>query len=411
MIRWITENLGTAKYEDVYNGDYSIVDVRNLVDKSGNTSSAVLNKIDEAGSLLDQQKKVVICCDYGKSRSNSIAIGVVSKYLHCEFEDSLKMVLERTGERGIQIDTLDSVREALCGDSESKTIHVDKLGLLLSGGGDPCVDAIAARFENICKVVKVANQDFSALHDTLQLDHIVRGNRIGTFIHAGKPSSSYNQETMGATLSALKSVLDVCHKNNVRLIYFSSYSVFSGCKTPQMNASESLSVNPKGVHGETEAMCEMLIEVYRKNYKLSATIVRLGSVYGPSLDRPKMIYNFIQKAMNNQDIDTHEYINGQPVMDFIYIDDVVDAVSIVINTTVDELPVCNIASGIGTSTATIALLIRDIVGSNSKIGSYCVTSATSNIILDIETAKSVLHWKPMVDINNGLKNIIDNLEE
>ena len=68
MIRWITKDLGTAPFTDSEIGDdLNVLDVRDLVDKHGNSAQATREKIDQGVALLQQGRKLVICCDYGIS--------------------------------------------------------------------------------------------------------------------------------------------------------------------------------------------------------------------------------------------------------------------------------------------------------------------------------------------------------
>ncbi|HET6995255.1 MAG TPA: hypothetical protein VFI06_09760, partial [Chitinophagaceae bacterium] len=98
MINWLTDYIGTGAYLDVMaaGGDVAVVDVRNLVDKDGNTGEAILSKIDESIAILKKHGKVVVCCDYGMSRSNSIAAGVISKYESIPFSKAVSMVQQKT---------------------------------------------------------------------------------------------------------------------------------------------------------------------------------------------------------------------------------------------------------------------------------------------------------------------------
>lgn len=86
MIRWITPFLGTAPAGSTdIEPDTGIVDVRDLVDKSGNDPRSVRAKIEQGVALLDEGRRVVVCCDYGVSRSNSIAAGILSRHADLPF--------------------------------------------------------------------------------------------------------------------------------------------------------------------------------------------------------------------------------------------------------------------------------------------------------------------------------------
>src|SRR5262249_56720284 len=71
MIRWITEGLGTASWEELDGAEgVAVVDVRALVDREGNPAALVRAKIEEGAEHLSRGRRVVVCCDYGISRSN-----------------------------------------------------------------------------------------------------------------------------------------------------------------------------------------------------------------------------------------------------------------------------------------------------------------------------------------------------
>ena len=64
-VRWILPNLGTAPAMSASaSEDTAVLDVRDLVDKGGNTSDAVLEKIKKGTALLREGKRVIVACDY-----------------------------------------------------------------------------------------------------------------------------------------------------------------------------------------------------------------------------------------------------------------------------------------------------------------------------------------------------------
>ena len=78
-IRWINEYLGTAPAADIVELDnIKIIDVRDLVDKAGNQSETIKEKIMTGVKYLQSGEKTIVCCDYGISRSNAVAIGIIA---------------------------------------------------------------------------------------------------------------------------------------------------------------------------------------------------------------------------------------------------------------------------------------------------------------------------------------------
>lgn len=126
--------LGTAPaLEVIGSSEFNVIDVRDLVDKQGNKADTVKQKIDEGVASLRAGNKTVVCCDYGISRSNAVAAGIVSIHEDISFEAAVRKVQDATGEKEIKLEPLSSVRQALGVDSVSR--RGAKRTILLTGGG------------------------------------------------------------------------------------------------------------------------------------------------------------------------------------------------------------------------------------------------------------------------------------
>lgn len=408
MIKWITENLGTAEIDDVDDKEYSVVDVRDLVDKEGNSDQAILEKIDTVIDLLKQNHKVVICCDYGISRSNAIAIGVIVKYLGYDFDEAVRFVMEKTGETAIRIDVLNSVRQVL-ETNKKENMSTENGKSLITGGTGFIGSALATKLGKNYKLVLPTRQEVNLLDGPVKLDLTVKNSGVDTIIHLANPRKYNTTESMGQSLVMLKNVLDVCKENHLNLLYLSCWVVYSGYNSSHLIASESLPLRPKGTYGETKALCEELVNIYRDIYDLNIYLLRLSPVYGVGSDKPKFIYTFFQKALNNETIFTHKYLNGLPILDLIYIDDVVRAIECVIKSKPSSSFDLNIGSGIGCSTFEIAKMIKEIYGSNSAIMHHEISDFVANIVMDISRAKTILGWYPKTNIEDGLTYLTSHL--
>src|SRR5579872_4507481 len=107
MIRWITEKLGTAAWGNfTAPPDAEIVDARDLLDKEGNDADVVRRKILRALPQLRSGQRIIVCCDYGMSRSNAIAAGLLALEKGISFEEAVRRVIEKTGEKAIKISVL-----------------------------------------------------------------------------------------------------------------------------------------------------------------------------------------------------------------------------------------------------------------------------------------------------------------
>jgi len=406
MIKWITENLGTAKIDEVNDKEYSIVDVRDLVDKAGNSQQAILDKINAVFDLLKRNHKVVIGCDYGISRSNAIAVGAIVQYFNSDFDEAIKLVMDKTGETPIRLDVLNSVRQALRMDKK-KSMLTNKI--LITGGTGFIGSALATKLGENHSLVIPTQQEVNLVEGATRLDSIVKNSGVNTIIHLANPRIYGTTEALGQSLVMLKNVLDVCKENHLNLLYLSGWVVYSGYNSSYLIASESLPLHPKGTYGEAKALCEMLLNQYRDIYNLNIHLLRLSPVYGVGTDKPKFIYTFFEKALRNETIFTHRYINGLPVLDLVQVSDVASAIECVIQAKPDHSFDLNIGSGVGHSTLELAEIIKEICGSKSTIRHHEINDFVANIVMDISKAKEIFGWYPTIDIKDGLKEIMNHI--
>jgi len=92
---------------------WKVVDVRRLRDDDSNTLEDYQKYIDLSFKAIKEHGKVAICCSYGISRSNAIALGVLVKYYDMGFSEALKLIKHK-----VKV-------------SDIKEIHISKLKELL----------------------------------------------------------------------------------------------------------------------------------------------------------------------------------------------------------------------------------------------------------------------------------------
>lgn len=405
MIRWITESLGTGAYIGVsgkMDKDVQILDVRDLVDKKGNEQQAVLKKIKDGLDFLKSGKRLVVCCDYGISRSNAIAAGILANLRNISFEDSLKQVILITSEKNIKIEVINTVRSAVEGMPEKS----GQKRILITGGSGFIGSSFIKVYKDKYSLYYPKREEVDLFNGIVDLDIYVKKNDITHAIHLANPRIYTNNLAMGNSIIMFKNVLDVCAENNIRIIYVSGWEVYSGYRSNNLIASEDLPLFPRGQYGETKYLCEVLLNHYNNTYNLKSVVLRSSPVYGCNSDRPKFIFNFIDKAKNGGEILTHKYNNGFPSLDLLNIDDMIRAISLAVEN--DEIfGSINIGTGKGLTTAEIALNIVKILDSKSVVRHFKIDGYTPNIIMDTTRAKQQLGWVANIVFEEGLNNILN----
>lgn len=406
-IRWITPLLGTAAFNAVQNtGDIEVIDVRDLVDKAGNDSSAILNKIHQGVDLIKQGKRTVVCCDYGMSRSNAIAVGIITNLEKIPFNQALRQVQEATGEAEIKLDPLNAVRHAL-GLNIKKEKYSKYKNILITGGGGFIGTALqSALVNNEFKLISPTREQIDIFAGSTKLDLLASEENIDCIVHLANPRVYTSNIAMGQTLTMLRNVIDVCLAKDIPLIYPSSWEIYSGY-AGTIHANESTPGLPRGPYGETKYLAELLIDHCRSTYGLRCATLRSSPVYGSMSDKPKFIFNFFKKASQGQKIVTHHYINGNPKLDLLHIDDLV--LSIVATLRSRFIGNLNIGTGRLSSTLKIAKMIRDELGSSSLIEQIEINADVASISMDYRRATLELDWKPTIFFEKGLKSLLHQI--
>lgn len=108
------------------------------------------------------------------------------------------------------------------------------------------------------------------------------------------------------------------------LVYASSSSVYGSNKKVPYSTDDQVD-NPVSLYAATKKSNELMAHAYSKLYNIPSTGLRFFTVYGPA-GRPDMAYfGFTNKLLRGEKIQIFNY--GNCKRDFTYIDDIVEAVS------------------------------------------------------------------------------------
>ena len=402
-IHWITPLLGTAPAEEVQDlTDIKLIDVRDLVDKAGNRPDAVREKIMAGVNYLESGDKTIVCCDYGISRSNALAAGIFAVYNKLSFAEAVKVVQETTGEKEIKLELLDVVRRSI----ESKVSATSPKGIntvLVTGARGFVGTALCKRLGNDYQVIAPSRLQLDIQQGNTQLSLLVGQHNVDCIIHLANPRVYTSNVALGETLTMLRNVLDVCMSHDIPLIYPSGWEIYSGY-SGTLVADEALPAFPCGPYGETKYLAELMIAHWQRTTDIRCAILRSSPVYGTGSRKPKFIYNFMEKAKRSEPIITHRYLNGNPALDLLHIDDFVDSIVRVYKH--QYVGALNIGTGILTSTWDIAEKLRNDLGSNSRIEQTQIETYTACVAMNYQKANRILGWHPRVTLNEGLRSLL-----
>ncbi|MFZ3017993.1 MAG: NAD-dependent epimerase/dehydratase family protein [Gallionella sp.] len=178
---------------------------------------------------------------------------------------------------------------------------------------------------------------------------------------------------------------------------------------------ESSRIHPSSVYGITKQTQEQMVLVCCKALNIPAVAFRYQNVYGPgqSLSNPYtgILSIFSTRIKNANDIAVFE--DGNETRDFVYIDDVVGATILGLESRSMDWDVYNVGSGQPVSVLTVAETLRSAYGSKIGIavtGNYRLGDIRHNFA-DLSKVSSRLGFSPLVSFSEGIGRFADWVNE
>jgi len=211
--------------------------------------------------------------------------------------------------------------------------------------------------------------------------------------------NNYPTKTFQTNAFGTQNLLEIARKTNSKFIYLSTSHVFGNPK--QIPIDENHPKQPTSIYSASKLTGEILCESYSKTYGLDISIARLFSIYGPNSPKHLVTSKLIQQLLKGNLI---ELGNTRPKRDFLYIDDVIDALKIILKNT-KGFNSYNIGFGKSYSIEDLCKYLIKI--SNKKIlfkskKSLSRTKDIPNVVANCSKIKK-LGWKPQMTLNDGLK--------
>lgn len=172
--------------------------------------------------------------------------------------------------------------------------------------------------------------------------------------------------------------------------------------------------HPTSVYGYTKKAQEELSILIGKSINLPVVAFRFQNVYGPgqSLKNPYtgILSIFSTQIKNGNDINIFE--DGKETRDFVYIDDVTDAIILSIDNDNANYNVFNVGSNEKLDVLTIANTLKEKYNSNVNIkvsGNYRLGDIKDNQA-DLTKIHDLLGYVPKVNFKEGISNFVDWVE-
>ena len=192
-----------------------------------------------------------------------------------------------------------------------------------------------------------------------------------------------------------------------RFVFASSAAAAGNCEPP---VHENIVPRPISPYGASKLAGEAYCSAYAASYGISAVALRFGNVYGPgSAHKQSVVAKFIRHAFAGEAIPI--YGDGTQIRDFVYLDDLVDAIHRSLERDGIAGELFQIATSRGTSVLEVAQMLNKVMAAEgiTPVPITFEAKRTGDVMRNFaDTSKALarLGWRAQVELFDGLQRTV-----
>ena len=239
--------------------------------------------------------------------------------------------------------------------------------------------------------------------------------KVDAILNFACPASPVNYQkdpvrTIETNFLGMINLLHLANETGARIIQASTSEIYGDPTQSPQKESYWGNVNPIGIrscYDEGKRAAETLCFDYRRQYNLDTRVIRIFNTYGPNMaiGDGRVVSNFIVQALRNEPINI--YGDGKQTRSFCYVSDLAEGIYKLLN--LDENPdtPLNLGNPNEFTILELARVVIEITNSKSEIVSNPLPQDDpKQRCPDISLAKSILNWKPTIELREGIEKTI-----
>lgn len=242
----------------------------------------------------------------------------------------------------------------------------------------------------------------------------IRVHGIQEIYHLASPvakhaSDRYRLATLQTHSTGFRHILELAARYKAKVLLTSSSTLYE--PTPEPYVAEDARcwddhLLPSSVYDEAHRFAETMLQAYSDIHQFPAKIVRVFPAYGPRLRAGEgfLLPDLIRAALAHEDVELPQSEDAR--LNLCFVTDLVDGLVKTMEHPHD-LRVLNLGSDQEVRLGTVVNHILQLTGSTAHIRFRAQETVTHAPLPNIHKARQLLHWLPLVRLDEGLKRMID----
>jgi len=216
----------------------------------------------------------------------------------------------------------------------------------------------------------------------------------------------YARVNVGGTVSLMEAMRDT----GVGRVIFTSSGAIYGNQPRQQPAREDDPPRPDSPYAVSKWSAEQYIRTIGDLWGLETVALRIFNAYGPGQSLPvshaPVVPRFLQQALTGGSLIV--FGDGMQTRDYVFVDDVVDALVAAATTTGLDNAIINVGSGRETSVNELIACMERVLGRRVNVlVNPEKPGGVPRLTADINRAAKLLKFQPKVDLEEGLRLILE----
>lgn len=226
------------------------------------------------------------------------------------------------------------------------------------------------------------------------------GGVSGPAVAPGKPHFICREN-----IAASVNLFEACRRTAVKRVVSISSAAALGSSEGQV-VPDDAPLRPADVYGSSKASVELILSAYASEFGMSATSLRMPTIYGPGMPPTSFIARMIAAARAGQPF-ALSWGRGY-ACPYLFIDDAVAAICAALSVPALGRPVYNIAGAEFVATETIiALVAKHFPGATITMGDGPPVLGYKRGPMSIDAASRELGFRPRVGMESGIQSCIE----